>query len=79
MNTTENSIAGSIKGEPNREKQDRLLTFRDVYSLLGYRCQTGHTARALTASGKIREVRINGRVIRYSENSVKALIAGGAA
>jgi hypothetical protein len=58
---------------------DRLIDFRSVGELLGLRCKTGHTARALAARGQIRAVRINGRVIRYSEASVHALIAGRAA
>lgn len=55
---------------------DRLLNFRQVAALTGSACKTGHHARALAARGQIRAVRINERVIRYSEQSVLALIAG---
>lgn len=55
---------------------ERLLTFREVHQLLGLRCRTGHTARALAARGQIRCVRLNGRVLRYTEASVRALIDG---
>lgn len=57
---------------------DRLLNFREVHALLGYGCKTSHTALNLAKAGKIRAVRLNGRVIRYSENSVRDLIAGRA-
>lgn len=55
---------------------DRLLDFRAVHALIGSKCRTGHTARALAARGQIRSVRLNERVIRYSEKSVLALVAG---
>lgn len=55
---------------------DRLIHFREVYDLIGSHCKTGHTARALAARGQIRAVRFNERVVRYSENSVFALVAG---
>jgi predicted DNA-binding transcriptional regulator AlpA len=55
---------------------DRLITFREVNSLLGLACKTGHTARAYAARGLIRAVRINERVVRFSEASVHALVAG---
>jgi len=57
---------------------DRLLHFREVHALLGSKCKTGHMARALAARGQIRAVHLNERVIRYSENSVRSLISGGA-
>lgn len=56
---------------------DRALHFRKVYDLIGSTCKTGHTARALAKAGKIREIRINERTIRYSEKSVLELLAGG--
>ena len=55
---------------------DRAIDFRAVGRLLDLRCQTSHTARALAKRGQIREVYINDRTIRYSENSVLDLIAG---
>jgi predicted DNA-binding transcriptional regulator AlpA len=55
---------------------DRLLTFRQVGDRIGLACKTSHTARALAARGQIQAVRINERVVRYSEASVNALIAG---
>jgi len=55
---------------------DRLLDFRAVHALVGSKCKTGHTARALAARGQIRAVRFNERVVRYSEKSVFALVAG---
>lgn len=57
--------------------QDRLIDFRCVNKLVGARCQTSHTARSLAKQGLIRAVRINQRVIRFSENSVFQFIAGG--
>lgn len=57
---------------------DKLLDFRQVNELLSLRCQTSHTVRALAARGQIRPVRINERVVRYSEASVLDLIAGRA-
>jgi hypothetical protein len=55
---------------------DCLLDFRAVHALTGSKCKTGHTARSLAARGLIRAVRLNERVIRYSRNSVLALVAG---
>jgi hypothetical protein len=57
---------------------DKLIGFRQVHALIGSNCKTGHTARAYAAQGKIRAVRLNERVVRYSENSVLELIAGRA-
>lgn len=54
---------------------DRLLDFRRVNELVGSTCQTSHSARSLARRGLIRAVRLNERVIRYSENSVRRLIA----
>ena len=55
---------------------DKLISFQDVNHLIGSKCRTGHTARALAAKGLIRVIRINERVLRYSEASVRELIAG---
>lgn len=60
----------------SRLATDRLIDFREVGQLVGLRCKTSHTARALAKRGQIREVYINDRTIRYSENSVLDLIAG---
>jgi len=57
-------------------KSDRLICFREVHTLIGSACKTGHTARSLAARGLIRAVRINERVVRYSEHSVLALVSG---
>ena len=55
---------------------DRLIDFREVGQLVGLRCKTSHTARSLADRGQIRAVYINDRTIRYSANSVIALVAG---
>ena len=55
---------------------DRLLNFREVNQRLGLRCQTSHTARAFAARGQIKAVRINPRVLRYTESSVNRLVSG---
>lgn len=57
---------------------DRLLTFREAAALLGSTCKTSHVMRSLARQGKIRAVRINERVVRFSEASVRELIAGRA-
>jgi hypothetical protein len=59
--------------------EDRLLTFRQVIALLGYHSNTSHTIRRLARRGQIKAVRLNERVMRYTESSVRALIAGGGA
>jgi len=70
MNTTlETQRPAEASAQP-----DRLIDFRRVGELLGLRCKTAHTARALAKRGKIRAVHLNERVIRYSEASVLALI-----
>lgn len=53
---------------------DKLIDFRAVNALLGLRCRTSHTARALARRGQIRAVRLNERVVRYSLASVVALV-----
>ena len=77
--TSEKNTSDSHKNESTVQPTDRLLTFREVHALIGSRCRTSHTARALAARGLIRAVRLNGRVIRFSEASVQALISGGGA
>ncbi len=73
------SNAADSRLSESNSQADRGLTFREVNELLGLHCRTSHTARAYAAQGKIRSIRINERVIRFSENSVRALLAGGAA
>jgi len=55
---------------------DRLIDFRQVNELTGSRCSTAHNARALAKRGQIKSVRLNERVIRYSERSVLDLVNG---
>ncbi len=52
------------------------MHYKQVAALTGSDCKTGHHARELARRGQIRAVRINERVIRYSEQSVLALVAG---
>jgi len=61
---------------PATAHADRLLTYQEVNSAIGSRCRTGHTARNLARRGLIRQVKINERVIRYSERSVRDLVEG---
>lgn len=56
---------------------DKLIDFRAVNSLLGLRCRTSHTARAMAHRGQIRAVSLNGRVMRYSLASVMELVLAG--
>ncbi len=70
------TAANAADSRPSESNDDRLVDFRRVYELLGLRCRTGHTARALAARGVIRSVRINARVLRYNEASVRAVVAG---
>jgi hypothetical protein len=62
----------------NSSPSAQLLTFREVYALLGYNSKTAHTALRLAAQGKLKAIRINERVVRYTETSVRALAEGGA-
>jgi predicted DNA-binding transcriptional regulator AlpA len=55
---------------------DRLITAREVTTLLGLKCRTAHTALSYARRGLIRAVRLNARVVRFSEASVRALIEG---
>ena len=55
---------------------DRLVGFRRVNELTGSNCKTSHTARALAKRGLIRAVRVNERVVRFSEASVFAFVSG---
>ena len=71
--------AGATGEKALTSPADRLLGFRQVYELIGSNCKTGHTARALAGRGLIRAVRLNERVLRYSEASVRELIAGRSA
>lgn len=56
------------------ENQERGLTFREVYQLVGLRCKTSHTARNMAKRGQIRAIQLNGRVTRYSLTSVRQLL-----
>jgi len=58
------------------QREDSLLTFRQVNELLGSSCKSGHFALRLSKKGLIRAVFFNERIVRYSENSVRDLIAG---
>lgn len=49
---------------------DRLVDFRRFNEILGFSSRTSHTARSYARNGLIRAVRINARVVRYSENSI---------
>lgn len=60
-----------------KTSEERGLTFREVYQLLGLRCKTSHTARGMAKRGQIRSIQINGRVTRYSFNSVMQLLGAG--
>jgi len=57
-------------------REDSLLNFREVNRMLGSRCKSGHFALRLAKKGQIRGVFLNARIVRYSENSVRDLIAG---
>ena len=73
---TNAAASGKNEATNTTAPADRLLTFRQVGDRIGLACKTSHTARALAARGQIQAVRINERVVRYSEASVNALIAG---
>jgi hypothetical protein len=66
----------SVSQSAPTAQPDRLLAFRDVHSLTGSTCKTGAYARQLAARGLIKCVRLNERTLRYTESSVRALIAG---
>lgn len=54
---------------------DRLVDFRYFNEITGSRCKTSHTARQYAKRGLIRAVRLNARVLRYSEASIRQFIA----
>jgi hypothetical protein len=76
MNPTKHKANATGQKEAPTAQADRLLTFREVHALTGSLCKTGHYARKLAARGQIKAVRLNERVMRYSEASVRALIEG---
>ena len=76
MNASLNSAASRFQNEANRP--ERLLTFREVGELIGSKCRTAHTVLQLAKRGQIEAVRLNERVIRYRESSVRRLIEGRA-
>jgi hypothetical protein len=76
MKTTATKAAATGQKEAPTAQADRLLAFREVHALTGSTCKTGAYARQLAARGLIKCVRLNERVLRYTESSVRALIAG---
>ncbi len=78
MATQTHSAPASGKNEatPATAQADRLLTAQEVMQRLGLKCRTSHTALSLARRGSIKAVRINQRVVRYTESSVSALVAG---
>lgn len=79
MNLKNYSAASCAKNEANlaTANADRLLRYQEVNRAIGSKCRSAHTARNLARRGLIKSVRINERVIRYSERSVLALVEGG--
>jgi len=74
MQTTHEAPSGQTE---SKTASDRLIDFHEVNQRLGLRCKTSHTARAIAARGQIEAVRINPRVLRYTESSVNRLVLGG--
>ena len=58
------------------EQSERLLTHREVSSLLGLSCKSSHVVRDYARRGLIEVVRINARVLRFKQSSVQKLISG---
>ncbi len=56
---------------------DRLLTREQANEMLGLKAKTSHTLRAMAARGQIEAVRLNGRVLRFRESSIRQLIEKG--
>lgn len=71
-----NTASGKNEAPTATPQGDRLLTFREVNRLIGSACKTSHAARTLAARGQIKVIRINERLMRFSEASVRDLIAG---
>ena len=67
----------SKEANPVTAPADRLLNYKEVNAVIGSQCRTSHTARKLSRRGLIKAIRLNDRVIRYSELSVLALVEGG--
>jgi predicted RNA-binding protein YlqC (UPF0109 family) len=57
---------------------DRLLDRDETNRLLGLKGRTAHTLRAMVQRGQLEAVRLNSRVLRYRESSVRALVEGRA-
>ena len=74
--TPQRPAARSVSQSAPTAQPDRLIAFRDVHALTGSTCKTGAYARQLAARGLIKCVRLNERTLRYTESSVRALIAG---
>lgn len=77
--TLQRPAARSVFQSAPPAQADRLLAFRDVHALTGSTCKTGAYARQLAARGLIKCVRLNERTLRYTESSVRQLIAGDVA
>lgn len=79
MNLKNHSAASCATNEatPVTAPADRLLNYKEVNAVIGSQCRTSHTARKLARRGLIKAIRLNDRVIRYSELSVLALVEGG--
>ncbi len=75
--TNKNNTTETWKSDSSAS--DRGLTFREVNALLGLNCKTSHTIRSYAARGLIRRIDLNSRVVRFSRESVEALLAGKAA
>ena len=60
----------------NKSAPDRLVDHRRVNELLGLKCKNSQTDPNYANQGLNRAVRINARVVRFSENSIIALLAG---
>lgn len=65
-----------MKSEIELITSDKLITFQEVNVLLGINSRFSSTVRSYAKQGKIRSVKLNNRVIRYSRDSVLALISG---
>ncbi len=68
--------SGNKSAKDATPEGDRLLTFREYYARIGSTCKTSHVARAHSAKGLIQAVRVSGRMVRYTESSIRALVAG---
>lgn len=58
--------------QTNNGDENDAITDKEVYTILGLKCRSGHTARRLADDGKIRQFRYGPRTLRYSRSSVLA-------